>query len=132
MRKLLSFISIYLIAIVFSTCTKAPIGKWSDNIQLTQKEFHFNPNGDSATIIANKFWWSIDCISLDTSRIFLDSVKDKCNFVYTDSNLQLKSTNCNSIFVKLNANNKSTQRKLCISFMAGDYFDGVMIYQDKK
>lgn len=132
MRKLLSFIGLCLTTVVFSTCIKDPIGKWSDNIQLKQKEFHFNPNGDSATIIANKFWWMIECVDVDTSRIFFYSLTDKCNFVYTDSILQLKSTNCNSLFVKLNANNKSTQRKLIISFMAGDYYDGVVIYQDKK
>lgn len=130
--KLLVITLVFIMTIIYS-CKKPIIGKWSDNIQLSGREFNFNSVEDSAIITAKGKWWGINYISLDTNKIFLDtSITDICNFSYLDSNVEIESKNCNTLKIKMRENKTSSDRILRIGLWAGDYFDGIKITQKKK
>jgi hypothetical protein len=119
-----------LAAIAFIACTKK--GKWSDIIQLSQKEFNFKSTGDSTLITAKGKWWGIAGVSLDTNMINVySSTTDACNFAYIDSNIKIVSKSCNTLFIKMNANSNLANRILKIGLWAGDYYDGIKIVQAK-
>lgn len=133
MKRKLLLITVVVALITIYSCQKPMIGKWSDNIQLSGKEFNFNSFGDSATITAKGKWWGIDCISLDTNKILLDpSITDICNFSYSDSIVVIESEDCNTLKIKMKENNTNAERVLSIGLSAGDYFDGIKIIQKKK
>jgi hypothetical protein len=131
--KLALLVSLFLITI-FSACKKeASIGQWRDVIQLSGKNFVFNSTGDSIWVTAKGHWWAINCVALDTTKINVySSANDPCNFTYTDSNIKLISINCDSLFIKMNANHSSLDRVLSFGFYAGDYRDGIKITQTKN
>jgi hypothetical protein len=123
-----------LMTITFFACTKKqPLGKWSDIIELSQKEFTFKSAGDSALIVAKGKWRGINGVSLDTSKINVYSLAtDACNFIYTDANVKIVSKDCDTLFIRMNANTTSSDRTLHIGLSAGDYADGIKITQTKQ
>lgn len=130
--KLLTLISALLVTVSLG-CKKPLIGQWSDIIQLSGKEFNFNPNGDSVLITAKGKWWGINSVTLDTSIINVySSTTDACNFIYIDNNIKIVSKSCDTLVIKMNANNINTDRTLNIGLWAGDYNDEIKIIQRKK
>ena len=124
----------FLVLLLTITCCKKPlIGKWSDVIQLSHKALTFNSKGDSALVTAKGKWWAISGVTLDTSRINLGlTTNDPCNFSYVDSNIQLKSSHCDTLLIKLSPNTTSSPRTLAVAFWAGDYGDQLKIIQNAQ
>jgi hypothetical protein len=123
-----------IMTIVSFACTKnRPVGQWSDIIQLSGKEFNFKPTGDSVLISAKGKWWGINGVFLDTNKIDVYSRgTDPCNFTYIDSNVKIVSKSCDTLFIKMNANNTNSDRILIIGLLAGDYYGGIKITQTKN
>lgn len=128
------YLIICLFVAIFFSCKKSPKGKWPDIIQLSGKEFNFNPTGDSVMVSAKGKWWAVSGIRLDTHTIYLNpaSPNDPCNFAYADSLIQISGKTCNTLFIKMNENKSNASRTLYISLWAGDYSDGIKIIQNKK
>lgn len=122
-----------VVALIFFACSKRqPMGEWSDIIQLSGKEFTFKSTGDSALVTAKGKWWGVNYVGLDTNTINVySSITDPCNFTYIDSNIKIKSKSCDTLFIKMNANNSDSARTLRIGLWAGDYHDGIKIVQAK-
>ena len=134
MRPKVIILTSIFVTVAFFACTKKqPVGGWSDIIKLSGKEFNFKSSGDSALITAKGKWWAINYVGLDTNNIDIySSTTDACNFTYIDSNLKIVSKSCDTLFVKMNANNTNSDRTLHIGFWAGDYHDGIKIVQTKN
>jgi hypothetical protein len=134
MNRKWRYLIISLFVTIFFSCKKSPKGEWSDIIQLSGKEFNFNPTGDSVMVSAKGKWWAVSGIKLDTYTFNLNpaSTNDPCNFTYADSFIQISSKNCNTLFVKMNENKSNAARTLYINLWAGDYSDGIKIIQNKK
>jgi hypothetical protein len=131
--KLLFLVPVAFIISFFACNKRAPLGQWADNIQLSGKEFSFSAGGDSVLITAKGKWFGINCVTLDTNKINVySSMTDACNFIYVDNNIRIESKDCNTLFIKMNANNTYSDRTLSIGLSAGDYFDGIKIVQKKK
>jgi hypothetical protein len=133
--KLLVF-ALAISSIIFFACNKRqPDGMWSDNILLSGKTFTFNATGDSVIVTAKGKWWSMNCVALDTHRMNVCAAlptTDVCNFVYTDGQVSLTSTDCNQLFIKMAPNTTNAERTLSIGLSAGDYFDGIKVVQKKQ
>jgi hypothetical protein len=130
MKAIFAFV---VIIIATTACQKPLVGKWADNIHLSGKDFMLAAYGDSVLITAKEKWWAINSITLDGNNInFNPTHKDVCNFNYFDTNLNIKSIDCDTLFVKMNLNKSNAERILQIGFSAGDYFDAVKITQKKK
>jgi hypothetical protein len=123
-----------VVALIFFACSKRqPMGKWSDIIQLSGKEFTFKSTGDSVSVTAKGKWWGVSYVGLDTNTINVNSsTTDPCNFTYSDSNIKIISKSCDTLFIKMNANNSDSARTLRIGLWAGDYHDGIKIVQAKR
>jgi hypothetical protein len=123
-----------IVTIAFFACTKKrPIGKWSDIIQLSGNEFNFKSTGDSVLIFAKGKWWGINGVLLDTNKIDVYTPgTDACNFTYIDSTIKIISKSCDTLFIKMGANNTNSDRTLIIGLLAGDYYGGIKITQPKN
>jgi hypothetical protein len=110
-----------------------PIGKWDDNIKLSQKTATLNSNVNSITITTESTYWWLSGISLNNNSIDLTNVdKLSKNFVITNSDFQVeRKEDGKKIIITLNQNNTNSERILVVSIQNGDYFDGVKLIQAK-
>lgn len=119
---------VLLFIILISSCNK-PIGKWSDNIHLSGKNFTFNSGRDSVLITTKGKWWWINFAKLDSTITYIPSNTTLCDFEFSDTNYQIIRKSCDTLIVKMNENKTNVSRVLIIGFQAGDYFDAVQISQ---
>jgi hypothetical protein len=137
MKKNIIYGFLALIGIFMISCTKSAnediIGKWDDNIKLSQKTATLSSNLNSITITTESIYWWLDGISLDNNNIDLTNIdRHSKNFVITNSDFQVeRKEDGKKIIITLNQNNTNSERILVISMQNGDYFDGVKIIQAK-
>lgn len=118
-----------------NSCTKSEneeiIGKWDDNIKLSQKTATLNSNENSITITTESTFWWLGGISLNNKNIELTDVdRLSKNFVITNTDFQVeRKEDGKKIIITLNKNNTNSERILVVSMQNGDYFDGVRIIQ---
>lgn len=137
MKKIIIYGFLALIGIFTLSCTKSAdediIGKWDDNIKLSQKTATLSSNLNSITITTESIYWWLDGISLDNNNIDLSNIdRHSKNFVITNSEFQVeRKEDGKKIIITLNQNNTNSERILVISMQNGDYYDGVKIIQAK-
>ena len=137
MKKIIIYGCLALIWNFMISCTASgneePIGKWDDNIKLSQKTATLNSNVNSITIATESTYWWLSGISLNNNSIDLTNVdKLSKNFVITNSDFQVeRKEDGKKIIITLNQNNTNSERILVVSIQNGDYFDGVKLIQAK-
>ncbi|RKS98435.1 hypothetical protein [Flavobacterium sp. 123] len=137
MKKIIIYGILALIGFFMNSCTKSEneeiIGKWDDNIKLSQKTATLNSSENYITITTESTFWWLGGISLNNKNIELTDVeKLSKNFVITNSDFQVeRKEDGKKIIITLNQNNTNSERILVVSMQNGDYFDGVRIIQAK-
>ncbi|EIA07774.1 hypothetical protein [Flavobacterium frigoris] len=137
MKKIVIYGILALIGFFMNSCTKSEneeiIGKWDDNIKLSQKTATLNSNENSITITTESTFWWLGGISLNNKNIELADVeKLSKNFVIANSDFQVeRKEDGKKIIITLKQNNTNSERILVVSMQNGDYFDGVRIIQAK-
>ena len=137
MKKIIIYGILALIGFFMNSCTKSEndeiIGKWDDNIKLSQKTATLNSNENSITITTESTFWWLNGISLNDKNIELtDDVRLSKNFVITNSDFQVeRKEDGKKIIITVNQNNTNSERILVVGMQNGDYFDGVRIIQAK-
>ena len=137
MKKIIIYGFLTLIGIYMISCStngnENPIGKWDDNIKLSQKTATLNSNENSITITTESTSWWLSEISLNNNSIDLINVdKLSKNFVITNSDFQVeRKEDGKKIIITLNQNNTNSERILVVRMQYGDYYDGVKIIQTK-
>lgn len=137
MKKIVIYGILALFGFFMNSCTKSEneeiIGKWDDNIKLSQKTATLNSNENSITITTESTFWWLGGISLNNKNIELADVeKLSKNFVIANSDFQVeRKEDGKKIIITLKQNNTNSERILVVSMQNGDYFDGVRIIQAK-
>jgi len=137
MKKIIIYGILALIGFFMNSCTKSEndeiIGKWDDNIKLSQKTATLNSNENSITITTESTFWWLGEISLDNKNIDLTNTERVSkNFVITKSDFQIeRKEDGKKIIITLNQNNTNSERILTVILQNGDYFDSVKITQSK-
>lgn len=137
MKKTMFYGIFTLIVFFMNSCTKSEneviIGKWDDNIKLSQKTATLNSDLNSITITTESTSWWLGGISLNNKNIDLTDVdRLSKNFVITNSDFQVeRKEDGKKIIITLNQNNTNSERILGVSMQSGDYFDFVKIVQTK-
>lgn len=107
------------------------IGKWDDNIKLSQKEAQFSADKDSIVITTEGESWWISDISFNGNSDYnlgdLDTSQE--NFLIEDSQFSIERRNSTEIHIVMQRNDTGSERNLIIGLQAGDYFDGIKIVQ---
>lgn len=124
-----------LTAALFFTisCSKGrEIGKWDDNIKLSQKTASFSSNSNSITVTTETTGWWLDGITFNKANVDLKSIeKTAQNFVLVQPDFKVERKEGNKIIVTMNQNTTNAARLLSIGLQNGDYFDGITITQSK-
>jgi len=128
----LKLIGIFLILVSNLSCSNSdsPIGKWDDNIKLSQKEAQFSADNESIVITTEgKSWW-VNGISLNGISINISGIDTSAkNFVIDETEFRIERKNTTEIHIEMKKNQTSSERVLIIGLEAGDYFDGIKITQ---
>jgi len=137
MKKIIIYGILAFIGFFMNSCTKSEndeiIGKWDDNIKLSQKTATLNSNENSITITTESTFWWLSEISLNSKNIDLTNTeKISKNFVITNSDFQVeRKEDGKKIIITLNENSTNSERILIVMLQNGDYFDSVKITQSK-
>ena len=132
--KILFYFSI-LFTFIFTSCNNddQQIGKWDDNIKLSQKIVNFDSNANNITITTQSKSWRIDAVAFNGTYL------DLSNFNLNDQNLVIKNTqfsieriNGDKLKINLEKNDTDSERVLNIALHNGNYFDGIKVTQSKK
>ena len=122
-----------LILLLGTSCTKSepePIGKWDDNIKLSQKKVEISGENNSLLITTEGEWWWITDITLDETHIDFSGVNTTQNdFVIENTEFKIERKNTTEIHIDMYNNPTGSSRVLKIGLGAGDYFDGIAITQ---
>lgn len=134
MKKLSFLLNLLLIGVLLISCSGSSeveeIGRWSDNIHLSQKNVNFGTNGGTATITSQGNWWlndiSLDNISYDTKSLN----KFSKSFLFENNDIRVEKIDDKTLLIKTNTNSTNKQRIFIIEIQSGDYFDRIYITQD--
>ncbi|SDC30076.1 hypothetical protein [Pedobacter soli] len=130
-----SIFYLLLTATLFFTisCNKGKeIGKWDDNIKLSQKTASFSSNSNSITVTTETTGWWLDGITFNKANVDLKSIERTAqNFVVVQPDFKVERKDGNKMIITLNQNTTNADRLLSIGLQNGDYFDGVTITQSK-
>ncbi|WP_339626763.1 hypothetical protein [uncultured Maribacter sp.] len=122
---------VFLILLLSYSCSNDEIGKWDDNIKLSQKEFQFDSKQNSAIITTEGEGWWISEIYSDKGQTYDFSDTDTTikNFVIINPDFKLERKNATEISITMFENQTNSERTLKIGLQAGNYFDGIKIIQ---
>ena len=115
------------------SCNKGKeIGKWDDNIKLSQKTASFSSNNNSITVTTETTGWWLNGITFNKANVDLKSIERTAqNFVVVQPDFKVERKDGNKMIITLNQNTTNADRLLSIGLQNGDYFDGVTITQSK-
>jgi len=133
MKKTLVILGLFIALFFTFSCTE-PLGKWDDNIKLSQKKANFKAEKDSIIITTEGEWWWITDISFNGNRNYDLSNIDvtSTNYTIVEPEFKIERKNTKTIYIEMEENNKDSIRILKIGLEAGDYFDGITITQATK
>jgi hypothetical protein len=129
---LLLFLGITFLISCTNNTDNQIVGKWADNIVLSQKSAALNSAMNSITITTKYNGWWLDGIGLDNKNTDLTGInRFSQNFIVTNSDFQVERKNGNTIIITMNQNTTNSERILYVSLQGGDYFDGIKVIQSK-
>tara|TARA_R110001583_G_scaffold5071_7_gene27989 strand:+ start:1112 stop:1528 length:417 start_codon:yes stop_codon:yes gene_type:complete len=135
-RTKLKIIGFLLVLTSTISCSESdqPIGKWDDNIKLSQKEVQLSVDNDSIVITTEGSWWWIDGIYLNGTSSFdrneIDTTAE--NFVIDEIEYRIERKNATEIYIEMAKNETGIERKLMIALQAGNYFDSITVSQSSN
>ena len=135
-RTKLKIIGFLLVLTSTISCSESdqPIGKWDDNIKLSQKEVQLSVDNDSMVITTEGSWWWIDGIYLNGSSSFdrneIDTTAE--NFIIDEIEYRIERKNATEIYIEMAKNETGIERKLMIALQAGNYFDSITVFQSSN
>lgn len=131
-----SAVTIIAVILLVFACTHSDtpdlIGKWDDNIQLSEKYVEFSAHADSISINTKCEWWWINELTLnDTTHIMIgDNIDlESASYKIESEDYMVARKDKTTLFVKFNDNNTGKDRTLTVTLEAGDYFDYVTVVQ---
>ncbi len=132
MKEKLIFGIISILLLSLASCNSDdPIGKWDDNIKLSEKEVTISAESNSLVITTGGTWWWINGIGLDDDWSYdisgIDTTQD--DFLIEENEFTIERKNANEIHISLTENQSDVERTLTIGLQAGNYFDGIKIIQ---
>jgi hypothetical protein len=126
------FIVLILSVFLFSCSDSGEIGKWDDNIKLSQKEVQFTSAENSVVITTGQDgWWLLD-VSLDGNTDFEPSENSEGLFLLEENEFIVERRSPKEIYIEMSANSTGSERILQIGLQNGNYFDGIKITQAAK
>ncbi len=133
--KKITFLLVILNLILISCSEKEDkqiIGKWEDNIKLSEKQVEFSNQKDSVKITTEgKNWW-FNSIEFNNKQInFNRDDSGLKNFIIENSDFRIERKNSQEIYILINKNKTNKKRILLITLQAGDYFDRIEVTQKK-
>jgi len=133
MKKNVFYLSCIVVFFLITSCKKNPeIGKWSDNIKLSQKAVNFNANVNSVVVTTESTGWWLSGITYNNVNVDLKDInRTDQGFVVTKPDFRVERKDGNKIMITMNQNTTNSDRLLIIGLQNGDYFDGVKITQSK-
>lgn len=133
MKKNISYLLLTAALFFTISCNKGrEIGKWDDNIKLSQKTASFSSNSNSIIVTTETTGWWLDGITFNKANVDLKSIERTAqNFVVVQPDFKVERKEGNKIIITMNQNTTNADRLLSIGLQNGDYFDGVTITQSK-
>ena len=133
MKKVLIFI---MSVFVLTSCSdkEEVIGKWDDNIKLSQKSAKFSYETDSITINTQGNGWWINSVEYSDS-VYYPAVPYDLPFepvTIKGNSFLVEHRDKKTLFIKMEENNTGIKRELKIVVQGGNYFDYVYISQSAK
>jgi hypothetical protein len=133
MKRNVFYLSCAVMFFLMISCKKNPeIGKWSDNIKLSQKTVNFNSSVNSVVVTTESTGWWLSGITYNNTNVDLTNIqRTDRSFVVINADFQIERKDGNKIMITMNQNTTNSDRLLTIGLQNGDYFDGLKITQSK-
>ncbi|QIL37813.1 hypothetical protein G7074_00020 [Pedobacter sp. HDW13] len=133
MKKITLYLSLAVALFLTVSCNKGrEIGKWDDNIKLSQKTASFNSSNNSIVVTTETTGWWLNGISLNKTYVDLKNIeKTGQNFVVVQPDFKVERKDGNKIIITMSQNTTNSDRLLGIDLQNGNYFDGIQIAQSK-
>ena len=132
MREKLIFGIIPILFLSLLSCkSDEPDEKWDDNIKLSQKEVNFTAEANSTVVTTQGTWWWIHGMGLNDDWSYDLSTVDttKENFVIEETEFRIERKNATEIHISMTLNETGSDRTLTIGLQAGNYGDGIKVFQ---
>ncbi|RLJ74676.1 hypothetical protein [Pedobacter alluvionis] len=131
MKKNIFYISSVILLLFTISCRKQ-IGKWDDNIKLSQKTAILNSSKNSIIITTKSTGWWLNSIAYNNTIVDVRNIKETAmNFVVNHADFQVERKDGNKIIITMNENTTNVDRLLSVGLQNGNYFDGLTITQSK-
>jgi len=115
----------FLLLVVQLSC-----GLHGDNIHLSEKEFVFKAEGDSAVVTTKGTHWYIVELKIDSARYSdFPLYFNEESYTIEKDDLLVERRNLNTLFIKTAPNPFHQKRDFEIVLESGDYFDYINISQ---
>ena len=106
------------------------VGKWDDNIKLSQKEVSVSGESNAIDITTEGTGWWIAEIFLDNKNYDLSETNTIAeDFVISKEEFSISRTDAKKLHIEIFANTTGEDRVLKIFLQNGDYFDSISIRQ---
>ena len=131
-KLILGITSIFFLSF-FSCDTDESVGRWDDNIKLSQKEIRFTAESNAVTVTTEGTDWRINEIGFNddwNNDLNIDTTQE--NFLIEESEFTIERKNAREIYITMTENILDTERTLIIALQSGNYFDGIRIIQSKN
>lgn len=131
---MLTFFTLIITVLTINSCERIIIdGKWNDNIKLSAKEIVLSKNQQSLTIKTESTnWWISDIIYKDNIVDLNGIEKTAKNFILNKADFQIeRKDDGKTISITMNENNSNSDRILKFELQNGDYFDRIIVTQNK-
>lgn len=131
MKKNILYLSSIILFFLTISCGKQ-IGKWKDNIKLSQKTAILNSKKNSIVITTESAGWWLDGITYNNTNVDVRNITTTDpNFIVNHADFQIERKDGNKIIITMNQNTTNADRLLFIALQSGNYFDGLTITQSK-
>ncbi|SEF44918.1 hypothetical protein SAMN05421847_0030 [Halpernia humi] len=136
MKKIIFYLSFLFLGCFVISCdrTEPAIGKWEDNIKLSDKTATLSSGSNSIIISTQSTNWWLDSISLNGKIIDLQNIdRFSKNFLFSHSDFTVeRKEDGKKIIISMNQNTANVERILVVRVEQGDYFDSVKVTQAKQ
>ncbi len=121
-----------LSVITIMSCEDQPVGKWDDNIKLSNDELTFSAGAGSETITTEgDLWWLISIrTDVDDYENFEGTDTTDDSFEISRDDITFERIEKTTIKIDLAENNTGAERTFVIGLQAGNYFDSIVITQE--
>ena len=131
--KLALYLS-FLFTIVIISCNSddVEIGKWGDNIKLSQKTVTFDSNANQVIITTQSKGWWVDLVALNGVYLDLKHL-DLLNkdLIINNPQFTIERINGDKLKISVPKNITNNEKSIFISLQSGNYFDRINIIQNK-